>query len=88
VWSFRTGNGLVIPLTYGADSDWVHNVLAAASCRVRIRGHTIEATDPRLIRGARGRELVPRVIRGPLRLMAVTEFLVLSASPAERRSAL
>jgi deazaflavin-dependent oxidoreductase (nitroreductase family) len=86
VWSFRTGEGLVIPLMYGADSDWVHNVLAAGRCRVRTRGRTIEATDLRVVRGASGRELVPRAIRGPLRLMAVTEFLALSASPAERRS--
>jgi deazaflavin-dependent oxidoreductase (nitroreductase family) len=80
VWSFRTGDGFVIPLTYGADSDWVHNVLASKGCRVRSRGRVMDLSAPRVVRGSRGRELVPRVLRGPLRLMAVTEFLVLSTS--------
>ncbi len=81
VWSFRTPDGYVIPLTYGADSDWVHNVVAAGGCRLRTRGRTVEVTEPRVVRGSGGRQLVPRVLRGPLRVMAVAEFLLLSRRP-------
>jgi hypothetical protein len=31
-WAFRADDGYVIALFYGADRDWVGNVLAAGSC--------------------------------------------------------
>lgn len=35
LWAFRRHNGFVIALTYGPETDWVRNVLAAgaANCR-------------------------------------------------------
>ncbi|MFW6074473.1 MAG: nitroreductase family deazaflavin-dependent oxidoreductase [Chloroflexota bacterium] len=35
---FRSGERYIIALTYGAESDWVKNVLAASRCEVRSRG--------------------------------------------------
>jgi deazaflavin-dependent oxidoreductase (nitroreductase family) len=36
--AFRTDGGYIIALTYGAQSDWVKNVLAAGSCELQTRG--------------------------------------------------
>ncbi|MHA3702155.1 nitroreductase family deazaflavin-dependent oxidoreductase [Jatrophihabitans sp. YIM 134969] len=46
---FRHGEGWRIALTYGADSDWVKNVLAAGGASVVIRGRTRQLSDPRLV---------------------------------------
>jgi len=47
---FRSGSGYVIALTYGPDSDWVRNVLAAGRCELRTAGRTVSLTAPRLYR--------------------------------------
>jgi deazaflavin-dependent oxidoreductase (nitroreductase family) len=36
--AFRTDDGYIIALTYGSESDWVKNVLAAGSCELQTRG--------------------------------------------------
>lgn len=46
--AFRIGNGYRFAPTYGADSDWVRNVLAAGECDVTVRGRTVHLVDPRL----------------------------------------
>ena len=45
---FRTDDGYIIALTYGAGSDWVTNVLAAGSCELRARGQRVHLTNPRI----------------------------------------
>ncbi len=74
---FRRGDGYVIALTYGADSQWVRNVLAAGEVDVEIRGHTVHLTAPRVVHDEQ-RRLVPAPVRLPLRAANVTDFLVLS----------
>ena len=39
---FRSADGYVLALTYGADSDWVKNVLAAGGAELQIRGRRIQ----------------------------------------------
>jgi len=46
--AFRADDGYIIALTYGAESDWVKNVLAAGSCELRTRGRRVRLTDPRI----------------------------------------
>lgn len=38
---FRRGNRLIIALTYGRESQWVHNVLAQDGCRLETEGRTL-----------------------------------------------
>ncbi len=45
---FPRPGGFFIALTYGPDSDWVRNVLAAGGCRLETRGRTLHLTRPRL----------------------------------------
>jgi deazaflavin-dependent oxidoreductase (nitroreductase family) len=71
---FAAPCGYVIALTYGAESEWVKNVLAAGGCELITRGRSCRLTSPELIRDARQRP-VPRALRPFLRFMRVTEFL-------------
>ncbi|MGO4201617.1 nitroreductase family deazaflavin-dependent oxidoreductase [Rhodococcus sp. TAF43] len=53
--AFRIGNGYRFALTYGTDSDWARNVLAAGECDITVRGRVVHLDEPRLEvdRGAR-----------------------------------
>lgn len=77
VWTFRTGEGFVIALTYGANADWVRNVLTAGGCSLRRLGRLHDVTRPRLVVGRDGRSLMPGVLRPVLLLLRVREFLEL-----------
>ncbi len=46
--AFRTDGGYIIALTYGAESDWVQNVLAAGSCELQTRGRRVRLFNPRI----------------------------------------
>ena len=38
---FPADDGYILALTYGPDTDWVRNVLAAGGCELRTRGRTV-----------------------------------------------
>jgi deazaflavin-dependent oxidoreductase (nitroreductase family) len=46
---FPTPSGVRIALTYGADSQWVKNVIAAGGCTVRTGGDDIDLSGPRVV---------------------------------------
>ena len=71
---FRSGDDYVIALTYGADAQWVRNVLAAGAVDVETRGRVVHLRDPRLTRDA---SLVPRPVRAILGALRVRDFMVL-----------
>lgn len=74
---FRRGSDrYVVALTYGPDVQWLRNVLAAGSCRIRMRGRWVWLNEPRRFRDPSRRE-VPLIIRPILALLGVTEFLEL-----------
>lgn len=79
---FRADDGLVIALTYGADAQWVKNVLAAGGCQVLTRGRTLTCTDPRLYRDEARRD-VPGVVRLVLGRIHASDFLALRV-PGDR----
>jgi deazaflavin-dependent oxidoreductase (nitroreductase family) len=73
---------VVFALTYGADSDWVRNVLAAGSCDLHSRGRTVHLVDPRIVHD-QTRTGIRLPERAVLRLLRVADFLVLDvAAPA------
>ena len=73
---FLHGEEYVFALTYGADVQWVKNVLAAGGCEIEVRGKTVRLTDPRLIED-RSRRLMPLPVRLFLGLIGVKDFLIL-----------
>ncbi len=74
---FVRPGGYVVALTYG-QGDWVRNVLAAGSARLRTRGRVHGVANPRVVVGRNG-AAVPRPVRWLLGRMGVTEFLFLDA---------
>ena len=67
-----------IALTYGTDSDWVRNVLAAGGCRLITRRRTVRLSHPRVVHDE-SRAAVRPLERRVLRLAGVADFLVLDA---------
>ena len=80
---FPTEDGYRFALTYGADTDWVKNVLAAGGCQLETRGRVVRLVArlvaPRLDRDERRRGIRP-VERQILRLLGVADFLTLKAA--------
>ena len=71
---FRHGDAYVFALTYGADVDWVRNVVAADGCTITTRGRKVMLDGPELIHDPT-RRLVPWPVRVILRLLRVSHFL-------------
>jgi deazaflavin-dependent oxidoreductase (nitroreductase family) len=80
VLAFPLDDGYVIALFYGADRDWVRNVLAAGSCTLERGGRRVELTAPRMLDASDGMALVPAPMRPALRLLRVARILRLSAT--------
>jgi deazaflavin-dependent oxidoreductase (nitroreductase family) len=81
---FATEDGYVLALTYGPDTDWVKNVLAADGCELQTRGRVIRLASPRLFRDEARRDIRP-LERQVLRVIGVADFLSLRTA-AELRS--
>jgi deazaflavin-dependent oxidoreductase (nitroreductase family) len=79
---FRRGDGYVIALMYGADSQWVRNVLAAGGADIETRGRRLRLVGPEVVRDP-ARSLVPKPVRVPIRLANVDEFMLLKRADAD-----
>jgi deazaflavin-dependent oxidoreductase (nitroreductase family) len=78
---FVAAGGYVVALTYGADSDWVKNVVAAGGCDLVTRGRMVHVTAPEIFHDQTRRH-VPGPVRPILRMMGVADFMRLSSPPA------
>src|SRR5262245_31276093 len=67
--------GYLFILVYGSGSDWVRNVLAARSARLRVGGREMELTAPRLVGKEEAFSALPDGVARPPRLLRITEFL-------------
>ena len=78
----RAGDVVLIPLTFGNQSDWSRNVLAAGRCSLRLEGVDYDATAPTLLSPEEADPHV-RAAFGPLeragmRMLGIRQFLRLS----------
>jgi deazaflavin-dependent oxidoreductase (nitroreductase family) len=71
---FRTPDGYMFALTYGPESDWVRNVLAAGGFELRTRGRTVALTSPRVVHDESRAGIRP-LERAVLRVLGVADFL-------------
>jgi deazaflavin-dependent oxidoreductase (nitroreductase family) len=72
---FEIGAHFIFVLTYGSESQWVKNILAAGECDMRVRGRDVHLVEPELITNPPW-ELIPwpaRLIER--RVAGVSEFL-------------
>ncbi len=78
VWVFRTGDGFIIPMTYGAaETEWAKNLIAHGGGKLVMRTRRVDVREPRLVHGVEGRRVVPALIRPGLRLLRIDDYLVL-----------
>jgi len=80
---FRRGDGYVVSLPYGRDSDWVKNVLAAGGCLLVTRGRQLELVDPQVYVD-REQQSIPAPIRAVLKRVGAIEFLALEPAGPRR----
>jgi deazaflavin-dependent oxidoreductase (nitroreductase family) len=78
--AFRTEGGYIIALTYGAESDWVKNVLAAGWCELQTRGRRVRLSDPHIVTDE-SKSWAPLPVRLILSLIRAPQYLRLSAAP-------
>ncbi len=75
---FRTANGFVIALTYGAEkTEWVKNVVAAGGCEVRTGRRSYQADSPRVYHDETRAGIRP-LERRVLGLLGAADFLSLT----------
>jgi deazaflavin-dependent oxidoreductase (nitroreductase family) len=79
--AFRTDDGYIIALTYGAKSDWVKNVLAAGSCELQTRGRRVRLISPH-IETDKSKCWAPLPVRLILGLIDAPQYMRLSLERA------
>jgi deazaflavin-dependent oxidoreductase (nitroreductase family) len=84
---FRNGQDrYVIALTYGRDSQWVRNVLAAGGAEVVTRGRRLRLVEPVVVRDEQ-RTMMPAGVRSVLGVIRVDDFMVLRRARSSVHSA-
>ena len=71
--AFNTGDGYVVLIGYGLESDWLKNVLAGGPTAMRKRGKAVAVADPRLVSRAEAASLVTSRSRMLYRLFPYNE---------------
>jgi deazaflavin-dependent oxidoreductase (nitroreductase family) len=71
----------IIALTYGADSQWVRNVLAAGEVEAIVRGRRMRLVNPRILHGEAD-ALVPPPARWMLGAIGVHDVMALDRQPS------
>lgn len=81
----RAGSTVLIPLTFGNQSDWSRNVLATGRCSLRLQGTDYVATAPTLLSPEEAdplaRAMFGRFERTSMRMLGIRQFLCLSVVP-------
>jgi deazaflavin-dependent oxidoreductase (nitroreductase family) len=82
----RAGDVVLVPLTFGNQSDWSRNVLAAGGCSLRLAGVGYQASAPVLLSPEEAAPLVRAAFgqleRASMRPLGIRQFLRLSVVPA------
>ena len=79
------GDVIVIPLTFGNQSDWSRNVAAAGGCSIRIEGTDYQATGPEFLDRREAAALTKATYsplqRAGFRMLGIRQFMCLHAAP-------
>lgn len=84
VRAFRRGNTVAVGANFGAESDWVKNVLAADGCSMKMSGRVLELTGPRLVTFPEASWVFPAWFRLGLRYLVRTDRCLIMTVTADR----
>lgn len=76
-----TASGFVVPLAWGAGTDWARNLVAAGGGVVRWHGADYPVVSPRFIHAADALSAFSPLSRAVLRLSGLDDFLRLEHAP-------
>jgi deazaflavin-dependent oxidoreductase (nitroreductase family) len=79
---FRAPEGFLIALTYGPDSEWVRNVVAAGGCQLESRRVRYQLSSPTVVHDPTRRRF-PLFVRIVLGIIGANDFMQLSTSHAQ-----
>jgi deazaflavin-dependent oxidoreductase (nitroreductase family) len=74
---FRLPNGFAVALTYGRESEWVKNVLAANECELQTVGRHYHLSDPTIVHEPT-RKQFPFPVRIVLGIVGANDFMKLT----------
>ena len=77
VLAFPVEGGVLTPLPYGTDTDWVLNLLAAGGGKLEASGRQTPVENPRVVDAEEAVALVPALLQPVLRLLSLPGFLLL-----------
>ena len=78
-----TADAFVIALPWGAETQWVRNLIAAGGCTLKWRGEEHTAVDPTIIQGTKGSSAFNSLQQRLLRSAGVSTFVHLSRNRPE-----
>jgi deazaflavin-dependent oxidoreductase (nitroreductase family) len=76
---FRAPGGFLIALTYGRDSEWVRNVVAAGGCQLETHRLLYQLSAPTILHDPTRRRF-PFLVRMMLWIIGANDFMQLSTS--------
>jgi deazaflavin-dependent oxidoreductase (nitroreductase family) len=75
------GDGVLLPLGYGTQTDWYQNLMAAGTCELAWKGHIHHLERPELISGPEARRAWPIRDRVLFQLAGIRDFVWLHERP-------
>ena len=80
VIAFRSGKGVVIPMTYGRDVDWARNIVHAGGCDLAQGGRRFALRNPRIVGFDRAKSRLPGVLRPLFRAVDFPGYVLLDGA--------
>lgn len=82
----QSPEGIVIPLPYGADVDWLRNAIAAGHATVTVHGETFDVTDPQIVGPTIAATRMPAHRARGFRRLGIETFAMFTTVDSQRSS--
>ncbi|GAS93604.1 deazaflavin-dependent nitroreductase family protein, precursor [Mycolicibacterium canariasense] len=86
VVAIRTATGVLIPLPYGADTDWFLNSRAAGTATVTAGGERCEVVSPRVVDSAVAAAALPERRRQVFERFGIDQFAEFDLAPETKEA--